>query len=84
MEQVTTDGKDSREDVVIYALKVSQHSTHSRAEFLCTHALPRPQSGRAQKADFQSFAKTLCDHEGLKSGVITSPAGPASGVAAPS
>ena len=29
MEPVTTDGSDSREDVVIYALKVSQHSTHA-------------------------------------------------------
>ncbi|KAG8221083.1 hypothetical protein J3R82DRAFT_2600 [Butyriboletus roseoflavus] len=58
VEQVTTDGKDPREDgIVIYALK----------------------PGRAQKADFQSFTKTLCDHDGLKSRVVTNSAVSASG-----
>ncbi|KAI9464662.1 hypothetical protein HD554DRAFT_1244014 [Boletus coccyginus] len=56
MQQVATDGKDSTEDVVIYALK----------------------SGRAQKADFQSFAEMLCDHEALQSRVVVGPAGAAS------
>ncbi|KAG6381755.1 hypothetical protein JVT61DRAFT_360 [Boletus reticuloceps] len=60
MEQVTTDRKDSREDVVVYALK----------------------PGRAQKADFQSFANSLCDHNGLQSRAVTSPTTPASGAAA--
>ncbi|KAF8834937.1 hypothetical protein BDN67DRAFT_984967 [Paxillus ammoniavirescens] len=44
MEQVM-DGKESKEDVVVYALK----------------------PGRSQKPEFQSFAKTLCDNEELKS-----------------
>ncbi|KIJ21024.1 hypothetical protein PAXINDRAFT_6801 [Paxillus involutus ATCC 200175] len=44
MEQVM-DGEESKEDVVVYALK----------------------PGRSQKPDFQSFAKTLCDNEELKS-----------------
>ncbi|KAF8448857.1 hypothetical protein L210DRAFT_3627524 [Boletus edulis BED1] len=60
MEQATTDTNDSREDVVVYALK----------------------PGRAQKADFQSFANTLCDHKGLQSRAVTSPTTPASGAAA--
>ncbi|KAF9241391.1 hypothetical protein BU15DRAFT_73511 [Melanogaster broomeanus] len=53
MEQVALDGKESKEDVVIYALK----------------------PGRSQKADFQSFAKTLCDSQELKSraDAVTSP-----------
>ncbi|KAF8555682.1 hypothetical protein OG21DRAFT_1602762 [Imleria badia] len=62
MEKVTTDGNDSKEDIVVYALK----------------------PGRAQKADFQSFIKTLCDHEGLKSGMDTSSTTPASDVTAAS
>lgn len=44
MEQVVTDENDSKEDVVIYALKVSQHSTRSCVGFLSTHAFPRPHS----------------------------------------
>ena len=84
MEHVTTDGEDSREDVVIYALKVSQQSTLSRVVSSYPRFASPTQPGRAQKAEFQSFAKTLCDHEGLKARVITSPAGPASGVTAAS
>lgn len=84
VEQATTDEKDPKEDgIMIYALKVRQHRTHSCIEFLRPALLPRPtQPGRAQKADFQSFAKTLCDHDGLKSRVVTSSAASVSGDAA--
>lgn len=51
VEQVMTDEKDLKEDVVIYALKVSQHGIHSCIEFLSTRtftsphtAWPRPES----------------------------------------
>lgn len=85
MEQVTTDGKDSKEDVVVYALKVSQRHTHFWVEFLNAHISASPvQPGRAQKADFQSFAKTVCDHGELKPEAVTGSATPVSGAAAAS
>ncbi|KAN0088203.1 hypothetical protein V8E55_005260 [Tylopilus felleus] len=62
MEKVTMDANDSKEDIVVYALK----------------------PGRVQKADFQSFAKTLCDHEGLQSRAGMSPTSLASDAAAAS
>lgn len=68
MEQVTTDEENSKEDIVIYALKVSQHS----AFFLGNISYSPIQPGRAGKADFLSFAKTLCDHEELKSRLVPS------------
>jgi hypothetical protein len=64
MEQVM-DGEESKEDVVVYALKVSQTISIPPRSAL-TQAL-RIQPGRSQKPDFQSFAKTLCDNEELKS-----------------
>ncbi|KAF9224093.1 hypothetical protein BS17DRAFT_808377 [Gyrodon lividus] len=49
MEEIVVDGKESKEDVVVYALKA-----------------PPIQPGRSPRPDFQSFAKTLCDNEELK------------------
>ncbi|KAH0836798.1 hypothetical protein J3R83DRAFT_8563 [Lanmaoa asiatica] len=69
MEQMMN-GKNPKEDIVIYALKL--------------HIASPTQPGRAQKADFQSFVKTLCDHEGLKSRAVASSSSPASGDAAAS
>ena len=73
MEQVSTDEKNSKEDVVVYALKVS-HPDCFFLRRISYRRFPSPiQPGRAGKADFQSFAKMLCDHEGLKSTVVTNP-----------
>ena len=82
MEKVTTDGNDSKEDIVVYALKVGR--AFLRQMSWCSRVASHTQPGRAQKADFQSFAKTLCDHDELKSSAGTSPTTLASGVAAAS
>lgn len=78
MEQVSTDGQDPKEDVVIYALKVSP----TQRSFSCVGSHTSPiQPGRAGKADFLSFAKSLCDHEGLKSRVVPGSVAPGNATA---
>lgn len=62
MEQVVIEGKEAKDEVVIYALKVGNKSFSHGQSCQCIHVQP----GRASKADFKIFAETLCANDRLK------------------
>ncbi|KAG9313157.1 hypothetical protein JVU11DRAFT_6607 [Chiua virens] len=60
---------DAAENILRVILMEQVTADGSSSEDVVVYAL---KPGRVQKADFQSFSKTLCDHEGLKSKAVSS------------